>query len=257
MEENNFVSWMGTAVLTMAMHKPIRTAVSKCIKATAGAALALVKAHPVGAAVTVTVIVVVGATAYCIKNSKNDEKEGDQKYSSVGSTRQKETTNTYFYDPVTKSVTDSAATKVAENDIRKRQVTKRTSSTTEKNLSEASSSNEGKVLVSDLNNGMSAEEKVQSVENSNHLSANLVFLNLDGFFEDDIDIGSESSVSSDLSGKSDRCRTCKNLANTRFMPCNHRYVCHDCAGIILKLHKKCKICRREVKSYCVELSPNR
>lgn len=97
-------------------------------------------------------------------------------------------------------------------------------------------------------------------ENCVNLLVNLIPSNQgDVSFEDisissDTDVRSGSSVSSVLSGESDWCRTCNNPVNTRMLPCNHRYLCHDCAGRILRIYKKCKICRSKIERYCVELS---
>lgn len=140
---------------------------------------------------------------------------------------------------------------------------------------------DGKISPENVDSDMSGEEKViqylnnvsqtdsaastsHSIENLDENCVNLL-VNLissnegDVSFEDisissDTDVRSRSSVSSVLSGESDWCRTCNKPANTRMIPCNHRYLCHDCAGIILRIYKKCKICRSKIESYCVELS---
>lgn len=297
-EVNKYIfSWICTAATTLLMHKPTRKAVTKCIKATAGAGLTLLQAHPVAAAVTVTVVVV-GVTAYYInKNSKNDEREGDLIYSSGRPKHQPETTNC---DPMTQ--TDSAASNVAGNNIRtRRKVCKSASSTTAKshpdsrderksNLTsskgtktEASGNHrnidDGKISPGiNFDSDMSGEEKVTQWdisqndprestshsngnldENSTNSSGDLVSSNhSDGSFEDltdvDVDVRSGSSVCSVLSGESDCCRACNNRVNTHMIPCNHRYLCHDCAGRILRIYKRCKICRSKIESYCVEVS---
>lgn len=96
-------------------------------------------------------------------------------------------------------------------------------------------------------------------ENCINLLNNLLSSNRNNVPFDDISISSDtefrsgSSIISVLSGESDQCRACDNPVNARMIPCNHRYLCHDCAGKILRIYKKCKICRSKIESYCVEL----
>lgn len=275
---------------------------TKAGKATVVAGVAVVQAHPVIAACTV-VVIVGGLTFYYYKN-KNKEKEHDLKYSS-GVTGEPESTNVFFYDSQTKSVTDVPPSNTSDNIRQRRRTSKSASSTADKSQTETCGEKNSNVTISEstkteasgnnrniddgkisprnnLDKDMSGEEKViqflrnvsptdstvntshsieNSDENSRNLLVNLVSSNeRDVPFEDisissDTDVRSVSSVSSVLSGESDMCRTCNKPANTRMMPCNHRYICHDCARIILNLYKRCKICRREIESYCVELFP--
>lgn len=56
-----------------------------------------------------------------------------------------------------------------------------------------------------------------------------------------------------LSGDLKVCMACeKNPVNTRTQPCNHRYMCSDCAMKFYRIHKKCKVCRTRIEQYVVE-----
>lgn len=276
---------------------------TKAANATFVAGVSAVQAHPVVAACTV-VVNVGGLTFYYYKNKMNKEKEDDLKYSSGKSTGEPESTEVFFYDPQTKSVTDVPPSITSDNIRQRREVSKSASFTTEKSHAEtldeksnltisdgsktgASADNrnidDGKISPgNNVDSDMSGEEKViqylnnvsqtdstastsQSIENLDENCVN-VLVNLvssnqaDVSFEDisissDTDVRSGSSVSSVLSGESDfmTCK-CNNPVNTRMIPCNHRYLCHDCAGRILRLYKRCKICRSKIERYCVELS---
>lgn len=60
-------------------------------------------------------------------------------------------------------------------------------------------------------------------------------------------------TSSVLSGELEICMACeKNPVNTRTQPCNHRYMCSDCAMRFYKIYKKCKVCRVRIEQYVVE-----
>lgn len=60
-------------------------------------------------------------------------------------------------------------------------------------------------------------------------------------------------TSSVLSGELEVCMACeKNPVNTRTQPCNHRYMCSDCAMKFYKIYKKCKVCRVRIEQYVVE-----
>lgn len=60
-------------------------------------------------------------------------------------------------------------------------------------------------------------------------------------------------TSSVLSDDLKVCMACeKNPVNTRTQPCNHRYMCSDCAMKFYRIHKKCKVCRTRIEQYVVE-----
>lgn len=66
-------------------------------------------------------------------------------------------------------------------------------------------------------------------------------------------IDSGSSVDTVLSGDSELCRGCEqNPVNTHMQPCNHHYMCSDCAMRIFRLFKKCKVCRARIERIVVE-----
>lgn len=276
---------------------------TKAGNATFVAGVSAVQAHPVVAACTV-VVNVGGLTFYYYKNKKNKEKEDELKYSSGKSTGEPESTEIFYYDPHTKSVTDVPPSITSENIGQRRKVSVQSASfTTEKSHAETRDEKKSNLTISkgaktgasgdnpniddgkispgnNVDSDMSGEEKViqylnnvsqtdstastfHSMENLDENCVNFV-VNLvssnqgDVSFEDisissDTDVRSGSSVSSVLSGESDWCKTCNSPANTRMLPCNHRYLCHDCAEKILRIYKKCKICRSKIEGYCVEL----
>lgn len=66
-------------------------------------------------------------------------------------------------------------------------------------------------------------------------------------------IDSESSSFTVLSKDSELCRGCEeNPVNTYTLPCNHRYMCSDCAPRIFRLFKRCKVCRARIERIVVE-----
>lgn len=66
-------------------------------------------------------------------------------------------------------------------------------------------------------------------------------------------IDSESSSFTVLSRDSELCRGCEqNPVNTHTQPCNHRYMCSDCAPRIFRLFKRCKVCRARIERIVVE-----
>lgn len=66
-------------------------------------------------------------------------------------------------------------------------------------------------------------------------------------------IDSESSSFTVLSKDSKLCRGCEeNPVNTYTLPCNHRYMCSDCAPRIFRLFKRCKVCRARIERIVVE-----
>lgn len=237
----------------------------KAVKATFVAGVAIVQAHPVVAACTVVVVVVGGLTFYYYKNKKNKEKEDDLTYASGRSNDQPGNNEKFYYDPQTKTVTDVPPSNTTDS-IRKRgKVVHDWNSSPEENV-DSDMSGQEKVIrylknVSQTDSTASTSHSVENLnENCINLLRNLVSSNQNHAPFDDISISSDtelrsgSSVTSVLSGESDQCRACDNPVNVRIIPCNHRYLCHDCAERILRIYKKCKICRSKIESFCVELS---
>lgn len=66
-------------------------------------------------------------------------------------------------------------------------------------------------------------------------------------------IDSESSSFTVLSRDSELCKGCEqNPVNTHTQPCNHRYMCSDCAPRIFRLFKRCKVCRARIERIVIE-----
>ena len=61
---------------------------------------------------------------------------------------------------------------------------------------------------------------------------------------------SSESIQNNAPSESTLCRGCEeNHVNTRAYPCNHAYLCVDCAVKVFRLFKKCTICLQEVEEF--------
>ena len=295
------------------VHVPQILKVSaKALKPAVLTGVALVQAHPVGAALTVVAIVGVGLAIYYTKHSKNRKREDNLKYSSHENMGHSKDSNSYYYDPETKSIITDVSQSTALHDkktLRKRRATKSASFKNENNpahtlddkMSNLMFSKEGDTEVPDNNLNtdcnnilpddildaakvLTGEEKVHefienvsetqfieandrpgdkfhSIETTNENSLNLSCGSNSGsyWFDDSFldlaDFRSESSVGTLLPELSNSCRACrKNPVNTHTAPCNHRYMCDDCAIRIFRLFKRCKVCRARIEEIIVEAS---
>lgn len=63
-------------------------------------------------------------------------------------------------------------------------------------------------------------------------------------------IGSSKRIKEEKPIDSKICRGCEeNHVNTRAYPCNHSYLCVDCAVRVFRLYKKCAICLADVEEF--------
>lgn len=68
---------------------------------------------------------------------------------------------------------------------------------------------------------------------------------------------SASSVASSFASfepltESSKCKACEeNPVNTRTQPCNHRYLCFDCAMKVFRLYKRCSICHIKIRDFVI------